>query len=174
MVGWTPTLWQLFLMPAGTYAIDSADMAGWTPTFWYLFSMPAGTYVIDSADMVGWPPTGWRLSSMPAASTTWTIAANNFAGFTTCTSFLANDNTLNQAQVNALLWGMYQASVAPRTVAGGTINVGGTNAAPSGVYQAAAACPVTVATPGKEVCHELLNDGCAVGFNKWTTVTFTV
>lgn len=129
--------------------------------------------VIDSADMVGWTPTYWHLYSMPAASTTWTIAANNFAGFTTCTSFLANDNALTQAQINALLWGLYQASVAPRTIAGGTINVG-TNAAPSGVYQAAAACPVSVATPGKEVAHELSNDGCAVGFNRWTAVTFTV
>ena len=34
-------------------------------------------------------------------------------------------------------------------------------------------CPVTSSTDGKEIAHELLNDGCAVGFNKWTTVTIT-
>ena len=171
MAGWTPTTWYLYSMPAGTYAIDSADMAGWTPTFWRLSSMPAGTYAIDSADMAGWTPTDWRLFSMPAASTTWTIAANDFAGWLPTTVFYCHDNALNQAQVNALLWGMYQAAATPRTGAGGTILVGGTNAAPSGVFQPCAACPVNVATPGKEVAHELLNDGCGVGFNVWATVT---
>jgi hypothetical protein len=69
---------------------------------------------------------------------------------------------------------MYQATLA-RTVNGGTLNVGGSNAAPSGVYQPAAACPVTAATPGKEIAHELEFDGCgaiAAG-ETWTTVTFT-
>jgi len=112
---------------------------------------------------------------MPAGSTTWTLDGAHFAGYTACTSFLLSDNGLSQAQVDEVLYGLYQATVA-RTVIAGTINVGGTNAAPSGVYQAAAACPVDDATPGKEVCHELLNDGCdaiAAG-ETWTTVTFSV
>ena len=83
---------------------------------------------------------------------------------------LTYHNSLTQAAVNAALWGFYQGTTT-RTATGGTINVGGTNAAPSGTFQAPASCPVTVATPGKEVAHALLNDGCAVGFNKWTTVT---
>ena len=89
-----------------------------------------------------------------------------------CTNFQIQDNTLLQAQVNAVLYGLYQATLV-RTKTGGTINVGGTNAAPSGVFQAAAACPVDAATPGKEVAHELLNDGCgaiAAG-ETWATVT---
>ena len=135
--------------------------------------MPAGTYNIDTADMALWTPTLWYLYSMHVASLTLTVASADFAGWTKTTTMRADGNSLIQAQVNEILYGMYRASIAPRTAAGGTINVGGTNAAPSGVYQAAAACPVDAATPGKEVAHELLNDGCGAGFNKWTTVTFT-
>ena len=40
-------------------------------------------------------------------------------------------------------------------------------------FQAAASCPVSEATPGAEIAWELLNDGCGVGFNKWSTVTIT-
>jgi len=147
MSAWTPTNWRLYSMPAGTYTIDSQHMSAWTPTYWWLYDMPAGL--------------------------TFTINATHFAGWTTTTNFQAQDNSLLQADVNKLLYGMYQASVVPRTAANGTINVGGTNAAPSGVFQAAAACPVDAATPGKEVQHELLNDGCGVGFNVWATVTVT-
>ena len=81
------------------------------------------------------------------------------------------NNALTQAQVNAVLWGLYQASIVPRTATGGTIDVAGGNAAPSGTFQAPASCPVTSGTPGKEVAHALRNDGCAVGFNTWATVT---
>jgi hypothetical protein len=63
--------------------------------------------------------------------------------------------------------------LAPRTGSGGSVDIGGSNAAPSGTFQAASACPVTAATDGKEVAYELLNDSCGVGFNKWTTVTVT-
>jgi hypothetical protein len=80
---------------------------------------------------------------------------------------------LDQPTVNGLLWALYVAAASPRTGTGGTINVGGTNAAPSGVFAAPGACPVTAATDGKEIAHALLNDGCAVGFNKWATVTIT-
>jgi len=111
---------------------------------------------------------------MPSADTSWTISAGDFTGWTTITTMLANDNAWTQAQVEAVLWGVYQASRdGPRTASGGTINVGGSNAAPSGTFQAASACPVSVATDGKEVAYELLNDSCAAGFNVWSTVTFT-
>ena len=157
---------------ASPNVVSSVDMSAWTPTNWRLYSMPAGTYTIDSQHMSAWTPTYWWLYDMPAGLT-FTINATHFAGWTTTTNFQAQDNSLLQADVNKLLYGMYQASVVPRTAANGTINVGGTNAAPSGVFQAAAACPVDAATPGKEVQHELLNDGCGVGFNVWATVTVT-
>ena len=134
-------------MPAGFGGtFSSADVSAWRPTYFYLLSMPAG-YVVT--------------------------AGGGFAGWTTTSNFRVQGNALSQATVNAILWELYQAAATPRTVTGGTINVGGSNAAPSGTYQAPASCPVTVATPGKEVAHALLNDGCAVGFNKWTTVTVT-
>lgn len=129
-------------LKAGTF--NSVDVSAWRPTYFYLISMPAG-YVVT--------------------------AGGGFAGWTTTNSFQMQGNALSQAQVDAILWELYQATATPRTATGGTINVGGSNAAPSGTFQAPASCPVTVATPGKEVGHALLNDGCAVGFNRWTTVT---
>lgn len=54
-----------------------------------------------------------------------------------------------------------------------TIANGGTNAAPSGTFQAASACPVSAATDGKEVAHELLNDGCNAIANHWALCTIT-
>ena len=173
MSGWSPDRWYLYSMPAGDYTIDSQHMSGWSPDYWYLYDMPAGTYTIDSQHMSGWSPSFWWLYNMPTGDTGWTISAADFAGFTSCTSFQCYDNGLSTTQVDALLWGMYQASVAPRTASSGTINVGGTNDAPSGTYQAAAACPVDATTDGKEVAHELLNDGCGEGFNVWATVDIT-
>jgi len=123
--------------------------------------------------MALWTPTAWWLFSITGGGAAWTITANNFAGWTTATNVRIDGNALTQAQVNAVLWGMYQASVAPRTGVAGTINVAGSNAAPSGVYQAAAACPVDVATPGKEVAWELLNDTCDAFANHWATVTIS-
>ena len=159
-------------MPTGTYTIDSTDMSTWNPTTWRLSSMPTGAYTINSADMSTWNPTTWRLSSMPAGSIT-NVAQNGFANFTKCTSCTFDSNSLSQSDVDTALWSLYQATTAPRTASGGTINVGGSNAAPSGTFQAGSACPVTVATDGKEIAYELLNDSCGVGFNKWSTVTIT-
>jgi len=197
--GWTPTDFRLLTMPAG-YAgtFDSADVAGWTPTTFYLYSMPAGyAGTFDSADVAGWTPTTFRLLTMPAGyagtfnsadvagwtpTTFWmysmpagyTITAGGgFANFTTTTNFFMQGNGLLTATVDAILWELYQATAAPRTGVAGTINVAGTNAAPSGVYQPAAACPVTVATPGKEVCNEFTLDGCGVGFPVWGACSFT-
>jgi hypothetical protein len=80
---------------------------------------------------------------------------------------------LDQPAVDSILYSLYLATITPRTASGGTINLGGTNAAPSGTYQAATSCPVTEDTDGAEIAWELLNDGCDVGFNKWSTVTIT-
>jgi hypothetical protein len=174
MASWTPEYWRLSSMPAGgTYSIDSADMASWTPTDWWLSSMPAGTYTVDSADMASWTPTYWYLYSMPAGTLTVTAAAN-FNGWIRPSEFRFDNLTLNQTQVDAILWGLYGA-FAGKTSTGGTLNLGGSgdtaNAAPSGTFQAASACPVSVATDGKEVAYELLNDTCGVSTKHWATVT---
>ena len=172
---WRPTNFQLFSMPTG-YAgtFNSVDVAAWRPTTFQLFSMPtgyAGTF--NSADVSAWRPTNFYLSSMPTATYIFT-SGGGWANWATTTLFRVDGNGLAQATVDAILWELYQATLA-RTVTAGTINVGGTNAAPSGTFQAAASCPVTVATSGKEIAHELLNDGCnaiAAG-ETWATVTYT-
>lgn len=81
-------------------------------------------------------------------------------------------NGLTQVTIDAILWELYQASAAPRTVTGGTIDLSGSNAAPSGTFQAVASPPVSGSTPGKEIAYELLNDTLGL-FNNWTTVTIS-
>jgi hypothetical protein len=169
---WRPATFRLYSMPSG-YAgtFDSADVVDWRPTTFRLYSMPSGyAGTFDSADVVDWRPTSFYLFSMPSGYA-FVIAANDFAAWTTTSDFRMRNNALTQAQVNAVLWGLYQASIVPRTATGGTIDVAGGNAAPSGTFQAPTSCPVTSSTPGKEVAHALLNDGCVVGFNTWATVT---
>jgi len=178
MVTWTAlTYWGLYLMPAGTYSIDSADMVGWTALeYWILYFMPAGTYSINTADMVGWTLLEqWWLQNMPTG--TYTFAAACMANWIKAIliyahSLLDGGVDLTQADVDAILLDAHN-GLAARSAIAGTIRVAGTNAAPSGIFQAAAACPVDGATPGKEIAHELLNDGCATGGNVWATVTFT-
>ena len=168
---WRPSYFWLLSMPAG-YAgtFDSTDVSAWRPSYFFLHSMPAGyAGTFDSADVSAWRPSYFYLYSMPAGYAI--TAGGGFADWSTITYFLMQNNGLLAATVDAILWELYQASAIPRTASGGTINISGSNAAPSGTYQAAASCPVTVATPGKEIAHELKNDGCAVGFNKWATVT---
>ena len=170
---WRPTLFSLDSMPAG-YAgtFNSSDVSAWRPTNFYLISMPAGyAGTFNSSDVSAWRPTTFRLYSMPVATFTITITANGFAGYAGCNSFQMQGNSFSAAQVDALLWDLYQAAIAPRTATGGTINVSGNNAAPSGTYQACASPPVTAATPGKEIAHELINDTIGAFANHWTTVT---
>ena len=192
MAAWTPTNWYLTSMPAGTYAIDSADMAAWTPTSWYLYAMPAGTYTIDSADMAAWTPTTWELSSMPvgaytintlnmagwnpqtwycysmpAAGSSYTFNAGIMQNWTNARAIRADGLALIQAQVDLILLNDIYPGRMGYTYATPTLNVGGTNAAPSGVY-ADEDPPVT----GKGAAFEIQNDPEAEGFNKWA-VTFT-
>jgi hypothetical protein len=191
MTAWRPTTWYLSSMPTGTYNIASSDMSAWRPTTWYMFSMPAGTYNIASSDMTAWRPTTWYMYSMPAGTYTintsnisawnpstfdchantgssWTITSSDFNGWTACNSFRNDGNGLTQAQVDATLQSLY-AAFASKSVAGGTINVAGSNSTPSGSYIAANP-PVN----GKEWAYSLVNDN--VGINpthKWTTVTIS-
>jgi hypothetical protein len=78
----------------------------------------------------------------------------------------ASDNALNQAAVDAILLAMYTAR-ATYTNAAPSATLGGTNAAPSGVY-ADEDPPVT----GKGMAYELVVDPEAEGFSKWV-ISFT-
>jgi hypothetical protein len=146
----------------------SGDLSGWTlpssMTLLYLFNNSF------SGDLSGWV--------LPSSMTMLHLYSNNFSDGPTLpansalTQYRIESNGLNQATINSILWRIYQNS-GSRTATGGTINVGGSNAAPSGTFQAAASCPVTSSTPGKEIAYELLNDTCGAFANHWATVTFT-
>jgi len=71
-------------------------------------------------------------------------------------------NEWTQAMSNALLDDIWAARNAYTYASGIVLQMHGTNAAPSGTYQAA--CPPT--TP-KEEAYELVNDSCLEGFNNW-------
>ena len=145
--------------------IDSADMVDWRPTTWYLFSMPAGTYSISSANMVDWRPTTWRLSSMPAAGSSYTFAASCMRAWTALTTLTMNDLGLDATTIDLVLADLYAGRMG-YTAAAPTANLGGTNADPTGVYQAK-----VPPTTGMETKYELINDSAAQGFKKWTITT---
>ena len=79
----------------------------------------------------------------------------------------ASNNALNQAAVDAILLAMYTAR-ATYTNAAPVATLGGTNAAPSGVY-ADEDPPVT----GKGMAYELVNDPEGELFRKWS-ISFTL
>ena len=72
-----------------------------------------------------------------------------------------------QAAVDGIVNRLY-ADRASFTAAAPALAIGGTNQAPSGVYQS-----VTPPTSGKEAIYDLVNDPTAQGFKKWT-VTYTI
>lgn len=168
MVNWNPTsVWWVSSMPAGTYNFNSEHMVNWRPATWFLTTMPTGTYSINTADMVNWRPVSWRCHTMPAGALTIS-AASNISGWTRCNDVHAQNNSFTTAVVDRILQGMWGAFPG-RTVTGGTINVAGTNQAPSGVFQAA-----NPPTTGREFAFELLNDSQNINpTRKWATVTMT-
>lgn len=107
---------------------------------------------INTVHMRKWNPAYWYCYSMPTATTTWTINASDISGWVNIVNVYAYSNELIQANVDSILRGMWL--MFPNRLSGaGTINVGTTNAAPSGVYQAA-----NPPTTGLEYRYELLND----------------
>jgi hypothetical protein len=199
VTAWRPSLFRLDSMPAG-YAgmFNSADITAWRPSTFWLYSMPAGyTGTFNSEDVTEWRPVDFRHYNMPAgyggtfnsvdvtdwrpsivlmrsmpAGYNFTISAGGFSAWTTTINFQMQSNALNGTQVTQILTDLYTASIVPRTPTGGTISVGGTNAAPGGTVEAPADCDTATWTGGN-YAYELVNDTCAVGFNKWATVTVT-
>ena len=167
---WRPTTFRLQGLPSGFVgSFDSADVSDWRPVNFYLIQLSADfVAVVNNVDVSAWRPTFFYLSNLPAAGVT---ADGGFTGWTTTNYLSLASAGLTQTTVNAVLWELYQATRL-RAAVGALLDVGGANAAPSGVHQAATACPVSAGTPGKEIAHELKYDGCATGLKKWGTVTF--
>ncbi len=144
----------------------SADIAhlSLTASLTLYFQQP-GTYAIDSADFAGYALTNQLVLSFPQPGT-YTVARADWDNFPALPTIRVEMN-LSQAQVDAILLGLWD-GLATRAASGGTIDLaGGGNAAPSGIYQAA--CPPTT---GKEAAYELLNDTCLVNPAKvWSTIT---
>jgi len=126
--------------------------------------MPAGTYSIASADMVAWTTTQYlRCFALPAGTVDVT---GSFSTLVDLRDLQLQDNGLTEAQVDAVLTGIWSGK-ANYTYATPALNIGGTNAAPSGVYQSQ--CPPT---SGKEHAYDLVNGICTAAGPEWT-VTFT-
>jgi hypothetical protein len=94
------------------------------------------------------------------------------AGFENLTKLgtLTYQNVLSQAQVDAVLIGLWTAAQAGAKANGGVITMASGNAAPSGVYGAA-----NPPTTGKAAAYELINDSAGVipAGKEWTTITVT-
>lgn len=150
---------------AGDYKFDTADIAGISVSLWmYLeFSnLAVGTYTVNTAHFATCNCSIFGL--LFGSSVTSTVARADFAGFTKLDNVFLQFG-MSQAQVDAVLLGMYDAFAA-RTATGGDIRLNGLgNAAPSGTLQAA--CPPTT---GNEARYELVFDTCGVSSNHWTSI----
>jgi len=158
--GWAPpaSLLNLFLYATGL----TGNVGSWT-----LWAALQNLYLYTSAlsgDISSW--------TLPAGMKSLRINGSNISGTpvigsnTAMREYYYHDCALNQANVDAVLLSIYNRRMA-FTFATPSLNIAGTNLAPSGVY-ADEDPPVT----GKGMAFELVNDPEAEGFKKWA-VTFT-
>ena len=167
MSAWRPAYWELYSLPTGgTYSISCADMSAWRPTTWYLFSMPTGTYTISSADMSAWTTTQTLYLYANVGQVTTINSYTDFTGLVALSNLQLQNNALTQAQVNAVLQGLWTAR-ASFTYATPSLTINGTNAAPSGIYQTNCPTPAT----GKEWAYDLVHETCTGGGHVWTVTT---
>jgi hypothetical protein len=168
-------------MPANITYLDLNTVAGLT---WNVGSvaganMPAN---ITSMSLLTLANLTWNVGSvaganMPANCTSMILiscgtvtidAADVFPKLLTTLRF---ENSLSQAQVDAVLAALYLA-FPTRTGNNGTIDLdGGGNAAPTGVSPGGAECPPTT---GWNTAYELVNDSCGVSAKHWASVTCQV
>lgn len=146
--------------------IRSADMSAWRPATWYLYSMPTGTYTISSSDMSAWTTTQIIYLYANVGQVTTINSYTNFTGLVALRNLQLQNNALTQAQVNAVLQGLWTAR-ASFTYATPSLTINGTNAAPSGIYQTNCPTPAT----GKEWAYDLVHETCTGGGHPWTVTT---
>lgn len=100
------------------------------------------------------------------AATLVAAQANDFKTLTKIGT-LTYYNSLNEAQVDAVVAAIYDARAAYLTQSK-TLNIATSNAAPSGTYQAQ-----VPPSSGKEYIYELKNDSASQGFSKWAAINYT-
>lgn len=165
MVDWRPTVWYFMSMPStGTYNISSTHFANWTPTEWFLYSISVGTYNISTSDFASWRPVNFCLYNLPASGT-YTFSANCFRNWTGLRILLLSSLGLTQSVVDTILFDLYAGRMS-YTSTSPSANLGGSNADPSGVYQA-----MVPPTTGMEAKYDLVNDPASEGFKKWSITT---
>jgi hypothetical protein len=122
MTSWTGYSWLLYLMPSGTYNIDSSDMTSWTGYSWRLSSMPSGTYNIDSSDMTSWTGYYWALHLMPSG--TYNIDSSDMTSWTGFTWLLYSmpSGTYNIDSSDMTSWAGYNWLL--YSMPSGTYNIG--------------------------------------------------
>jgi len=112
---------------------------------------------------------GWILPALVSRLMLYSTSVSgtpDISGNTAMSQYLYSSCGLTQANVNAVLLSIYTRRMA-FTDAAPVLNAGGTNDAPSGVYQDG-----DPPTTGLEYVYEIANDPEAEGFNTWA-VTYT-
>ena len=140
----------------------SGDVSGWVLPSSLIYFYVHLTSV--SGDISSWV--------LPASALNFYISSTSINGTPVFTSAVALKDFqyqscgLSQADVDANVLGLYNRR-ASFTYATPVANIGGTNSAPSGIYQDG-----DPPTTGKEYIYELVNDPESEGFNQWT-ITYT-
>jgi hypothetical protein len=157
--GWTlPSKLQLFHVH---YTSVSGDISGWA------FPNSLQRFYIFNTSVSG-NISGWTL---PSGLLYFYINSTSVSGVPTISSASNiikidyDDCGLLQADVDGMLQALYN-SRSIFTYATPALDIAGTNAAPSGIYQDA-----DPPTTGREYEYELENDPELEGFNKWTIAT---
>ena len=140
----------------GSWAVDDLPLTGAT-------GLRLNTNASLSGDISGWTLPA-SLANLQLYSTS-VSGAPSIASNTAMRQYYYHTCGLSQANVDAILLSVYNRRAA-FTYATPALQVGGTNAAPSGVYQDG-----DPPTTGKEYAFEIVNDPETEGFKKWT-VTF--
>ena len=155
--GWVlPTPLKYFYVH---YTSVSGDISGWV--------LPASlAYFNVSSTSVSGDISGWVL---PTSLERFVVYSTSVSGSPIFTSTVALSNfqyqncALPQATVDLIVSRIYDRRIS-FTAAAPSANVGGTNAAPSGIYEHEGPPPVG----GKNMIYTLVNDENAEGFKKWT------
>ena len=176
------------LVTTSNVTFDTTVLPDWTLNKLTLNNVTVAG-VIRSEDMTKWGITqlyfGSILGGVTGSIETACFASNNMSIMVNLSnpipSVVSENSIRNWPKLNTLSFNhmttqdvdliLLEAYQINRTVTGGKIDLLYHNAAPSGTFQAATSCPVTSATPGREIAYELLNDTCGKGFNKWATVS---